>query len=60
MPRTQYEPLNERGKKRSYSSSPGVQLQGNYHQAPLHLCTNNPAAVGIDTVHAEQSKEIAG
>lgn len=39
-------------------ASPRVQLRGNYHQAPLHLCTNNPTAAGIDTVGAaEQRRE---
>lgn len=39
---------------------PRVQLQGNYHQAPVHLCTNNPTAAGIDTVYAEESRESTG
>lgn len=51
---TQYEPASERRKKETYPEfSLGVQLQGNYHQAPLHLCTNNLTAAAIDTVHAE-------
>lgn len=51
--------LATKGKKK-HSSSPGVQLRGNYHQAPLHLCTNNPTAAGIDTVYVEKSRESPG
>lgn len=53
----QYEPpRGKRKKKPAPNSMPGAQLQGNYHQAPLHLCTNNLAAAAIDTVHAERHR----
>lgn len=60
---TQYEPLREKKKKRKKKHpvpAPECSCRGNYHQAPLHLCTNNPTAAGIDTVYAERSRESPG
>lgn len=52
--------VEEKGKggknKKAAVASPRVQLRGNYHQAPLHLCTNNPTAAGINTGGAEEQR----
>lgn len=57
---TQYEPPREKKKKKYTVPTPECSCRGNYHQAPLHLCTNNPTAAGIDTVYAERSRESPG